>query len=183
MVDRNGRKPPTGPVIGMATVGLVASSVLVSVSYAAKSCARSSNGLGASFSSFGKAAETISYLGQAPPEVAVFMISPNWMVVRSMGHMVLQVASLQVNSDRSIICAAKKSSNFKPGELSRVSFPISSTAHSPIPHAPIAPGLGGTTISRPVTAAKVHARQSLLAGFPWKKIFLPRFRWPITRFK
>ena len=171
-----------GPVMGMATAGLFLFSSS-RASYAAKSPARSSKGLGASFASFGMAAETISYLGQAPPEVAFLVISPNLMVVRSMGHRVRQVASLQVNSERSTISAARKSSNVKPGNESRASFPTFSTAHSPMPQAPMAPGFGGTTMSRPVTEARVHARHALDAGFPWKKIFSPSWRWPITRFK
>ena len=37
-----------------------------------------------------------------------------------------------------------------------------------MPTAPIAPGLGGTNTSRPVTAASVRAKEALLAGLPWK---------------
>ena len=39
-----------------------------------------------------------------------------------------------------------------------------------MPIAPIAPGLGGTITSRPVTTDNVRASESLDAGLPWKKI-------------
>ncbi len=47
----------------------------------------------------------------------------------------------------------------------------------------MAPGLGGTTIFRPVTAAKLQARPGFSAGLPCKNTVRPRVRCPMTRLR
>jgi len=100
-----------------------------------------------------------------------------------MGQCVPQPLSWQVNSARAAICAARARSRFRVPAAANASTPACSMAHSPMPQAPIAPGLGGTTMSRPVTAASVHASEGLVAGLPWKKTVGASVRWPITRFR
>jgi hypothetical protein len=82
-----------------------------------------------------------------------------------------------------VISAVSTASRSRAGADAATSVPSWSAAHSPMPHAPMAPGFGGTTISCPVTAASVHARDGLEEGLPWKKIRSPSVRWPMTRFR
>ncbi|MGC4121031.1 MAG: hypothetical protein QM765_41925 [Myxococcales bacterium] len=122
-----------------------------------------------------------SYLGQAPPDTAIPWRSPTFTVVRSMGQCVPQPLSWQVNSARLTICAFSARSSSRREAASSDCAPLASTAHRPMPQAPMAPGLGGTTMSRPVTAARVHASDGFVAGLPWKKMVGAKVRWPITR--
>jgi hypothetical protein len=149
----------------------------------ASRAARCSNGLGASFSSFGWLLVEISNFGQAPPETATRLCPSTEIVVRSIGQSVWHCESRQRNSLRPVISAARISLASSPGAAASASAPICSAAHKPMPHAPMAPGFGGTTISQPVTAASVQASDGLDAGLPWKKTRFPSVRWPMTRFR
>ena len=147
----------------------------------ASRAARSSKGLGASLGSLGWSRVAISNLGQAPPESATSLRSPTFTVVRSMGQCVPQVLSGQANWERSVSSACRALERSIEGEAESSRAPSWSSAHSPMPQAPIAPGLGGTTMSRPVTDASAQAREGLDAGLPWKKMVGASVRWPITR--
>ena len=175
-VARKGICPARAPTRGMATRGappMVRSS-------RDNNSSRSRKGSGASMSSFGWSRVDSSNLGHSPPLRVVRCLRPTRTTVRWMGHTVRHPLSWQVKVELDLIRALRKGPNSRASDAASSADPSCSMALNPTPQAPMAPGLGGTIISRPEMAARVQAKEGFWAGLPWKNTRRARVRCPIT---